>query len=529
MKMRRGVLFTLLLSVVMALGAFAPNPIVRPAAATSSVRFVDITARDGVVLKANVVATSAPGLRPAVVFVNSWGLNDAEYLAQAASLAGKGYVVLSYTTRGFWGSGGFIDTAGPKDIADVSTVVDWLIGNNAADPARIGLAGVSYGSGISLIAAGHEPRIKAVAAMSTWSDLVESLYGGSTRHGQAVGLLKFAAELTGRPGPELSRMLKLYFDNEEHEEVKRWARVRGAAHHLAAINENRPAILLANAYGDSLFGPNPLIDFYGRLTGPKRLELAPGDHAVAEATGLVGLPNTVWTSVHRWFDQHLAGVDTGIAGEAPVVVHPRGAAQAEGYADWSAMATRSERYRLGAMRWYDGTGSLGGNAGTGWDRKVWSGVDTVANGGIAILTNGWEALTGIPPIAWLPAVNRLNAAVWVSEPMATTGKIRGIPKMRMTLTPTAADGTVVCYLYDVDALGTGRLITHQPWSGGAANVASSIDVAFPATAYNVPAGHRLALIMDTEDPLYLDVNRLGHSVTFGSPGADPSWVEIPLR
>ena len=335
--------------------------------------------------------------------------------------------------------------------------------------------------------------------------------------------------MTGRPSPELRATLDRYFANRDAEDVIAWARPRGAASHLAGINQNQPAIMMANAYGDSLFGPNQLIDFYGRLTGPKRLELAPGDHAVAEATGLVGLPNAVWTNVYRWFDQYLAGVNTGIAAEPPVALEPRGAAGSEGYAAWSSVSTRSQRYPLGSMRWYDGTGPLGGNAGTGWDRKIWSGVDTVAGGGIAILTNGWEALTGIPPTAWLPAVNRLNAGVWVSDPLASTGQIRGIPKMRLTLTPTAADGTIVCYLYDVDGLGTGRLITHVPWTGGQAGADRTIDLKFPATAYNVPAGHRLALIMDTEDSLYLDTNRLGNAVTFGSPGADPSWIEVPLR
>src|SRR5215204_4191159 len=128
MKTQRVVLLMLVLSVVLAIGSYA-----QPAAAATSLRFMDITASDGVVLKANVVTPSATGKRPAIVFVNSWGLNDAEYLAQAHRLADKGYVVLSYTTRGFWGSGGTIDVAGPKDIADVSTVIDWLVANTSAD------------------------------------------------------------------------------------------------------------------------------------------------------------------------------------------------------------------------------------------------------------------------------------------------------------------------------------------------------------------------------------------------------------
>src|ERR1044071_1483589 len=111
-------------------------------AATTSLSLVDITAYDGAVLKANVIESTAPGRHPAVVFPSSWGLNDAEYIAQATAMAQAGYTVLSYTPRGWWFSGGEIDTAGPKDIRDAATVVDWLLAHTSADPARIGMGGV---------------------------------------------------------------------------------------------------------------------------------------------------------------------------------------------------------------------------------------------------------------------------------------------------------------------------------------------------------------------------------------------------
>src|SRR5439155_32373 len=73
------------------LAALATAPAV-PAHATAAPapRWVDIPARDGVVLKANVVEPATPGRHPAVVFISSWGLNDTEYLAEASTLAGRG-------------------------------------------------------------------------------------------------------------------------------------------------------------------------------------------------------------------------------------------------------------------------------------------------------------------------------------------------------------------------------------------------------------------------------------------------------
>ena len=144
------------------------RPPVPPASAPS-------TSRPATAPSSRPTSSNRPssGTHPAIVFVNSWGLNDAEYLAQATAFARAGYTVLSYTTRGFWGSGGQIDTAGPQDIADVSAVIDWLLAHTTADPAHIGVAGVSYGAGIGLIAsacrADASARWPPCPAGPTWS------------------------------------------------------------------------------------------------------------------------------------------------------------------------------------------------------------------------------------------------------------------------------------------------------------------------------------------------------------------------
>lgn len=494
--------------------------------ATTGFRFVDITAPDGVVLKANVVEPTSAGRHPAIVFVNSWGLNDLEYLAQADRLAQGGYTVLSYTTRGFWTSGGQIDTAGPRDIADSAAVIDWLIAHTTADPAHIGSAGVSYGAGISLIASAFDPRIRAVAAMSGWSDLVESLYGAQTRRPQAVALLQVAGQLLGHPSAELNAILSDYWANRNIDGIKAYARIRSAATYVNAINANRPAILLANAYGDSLFPPNQLVDFFGRLSTPKRLEFAAGDHAVVEATGLIGLDNHVWTSVRRWFDQYLGGVDTGIAAEAPVVLRTRPSGTVESYVDWAHVAAGTQRLGLGAVRLLDGTGPLGGTPATGWSRTAFATGDSGASAGVALLTNAWEALTGNPPAVYLPFVARDRAGVWTSTALPTTN-IRGIPALHLTIKPGQRDGTVIAYLYDLDAWGNGALIAHAPatWLGATPNAALGVDVTLPATAYTVPAGHRLALVVDMSDALYLDANPWGAAVTF----TGSSWLDLPVR
>jgi hypothetical protein len=495
------------------------------AASTTGFRFVDIGVGGGVILKANVIEPTTGGRHPAIVLPSSWGLNDLEYLAQAQKLAEGGYTVLSYTPRGWWQSGGEIDTAGPLDMADVSAVIDWTIANTTADAARLGMAGVSYGAGIALLASARDARIKVVAALSGWTDLVASLYGNDTRRLQSSALLGGAAQLLGHPSAELNSILSDFYAYRNVEGIKSFARIRSAATYLAAINANHPAILFANAYGDSIFPPNQLTDFFTAFTGPKRLELSPGDHAIPELTGLIGLDNQVWSSVRRWFDHFLLGVANGVDTENPVVLRSMTGGATESYPDWGALEGK-QRMGLGAVSFWTGTGNLGGAPATGWTRGTEIDPDTVAYGGVILLSNGLQALTGQTPTAWIPAVNRINAGVWIADTSNAVQRIRGSAAVRLRIKPESSNGTVIAYLYDVDGWGNGNLITQAPfsWRSGA-NVQHDIDIRLPAVSYDIPSGHRLALVVDGFDGYYLDDNDPFDTIVFSGP----SWVDVPLR
>ncbi|MFE7548482.1 CocE/NonD family hydrolase [Streptomyces gardneri] len=487
-------------------------------AAETGIRFVDIAGEGGTVLKANVVTPAgadASARLPLIVLPTSWAMPQIEYLAQAQKLADSGYVVVSYNSRGFWQSGGEIETAGPKDVADASKVIDWALANTPADADRVGMAGVSYGAGISLLAAAHDPRVKAVAALSGWADLIESIYSGRTQHLQAAALLGGAGYLTGRPGPELKEILGDFLSSnlDKEDEMIAWGRKRSPATYLDRINTNGAAIMLGNAWGDTIFPPNQYASFYEKLTGPKRLEFRPGDHATAEATGILGLPNDTWTNAHRWFDHHLKGVDNGIDREQPVQLKSRSTSGYEGYPDWKSVNANQRKFSLGDTE------------------HVWANVDSGANGGITLLTNLLDQFLRTPPTVSVPLLPRAFAGVWQSERYATPQRVRGTAKVHTTVTSTKESGTFVAYLYDVGPLGVGKLVSNAPYTfhGKAAGQPFGVDLELFSTAYDVPAGHRLALVVDTVDPLYIEHNPTGAQLTFSSPSADPSYVSVPLR
>ena len=156
----------------------------------------------------------------------------------------------------------------------------------------------------------------------------------------------------------------------------------------------------------------------------------------------------------------------------------------------------------------------------------------MANGGVALLTNGVEAITGEPISAWIPAVDRLNAAVWQSDWLASPQRVRGAPHLRLTVTPgSSGQTTVIAYLYDTDWAGTGSLVTHVAVTlrNAVAGQPYAVDVDFPATAYDVPSGHRLSLVIDTVDPLYADKAPAFSTVKLSSPSSSPSYVSLPLK
>jgi predicted acyl esterase len=480
---------------------------------------VTLVAHDGIHLAATVLDPTAPGPHPGLVLVPGYGTNDSLYTAQANKFAENGYVTLTYTPRGFWDSQGTIDVAGPDDVADASTAVDWLLANTDADPHRIGMAGLSYGAGISLLAAAHDSRVRAVAALSPWADLGRSLLPNNTWSQQAIGLLLALGGLTGRPGPDLTAATTA-FQRDDRSAVPVLSAQRSPAGQVDSLNANQPAVLLAAPWGDDMFPPEQLIDFFQRLNLPKQLRLVPGDHATPELGGLLGLPNETWDEAHAWLDHYLLGTPNGVDRQPAVQLRPTLGGPWQGFPSWAAMSTSREREFLGAT-------TMSPQVPPAWSDAVTAGFDTVADGGIIEFTAVLQQI-GVPHVAWIPAVARTNAMVWESAPGVQ--RLRGEPHMHLRVTCSAASTTVMAYLYDVAPDGVGTLLSWQPDTllHVVPSVAQDVDITLGPVVHDVPTGHHLALVVDTVDPLYRDATRPGSTVAFSATAADESYVDLPL-
>jgi pimeloyl-ACP methyl ester carboxylesterase len=471
---------------------------------------------------------------PLIVFISSWGMNKWEYVVPAGEYAARGYTVISYTARGFWESGGEIDMAGLKDQADLSRVLDWALAETHADPARIGLSGISYGGGLSLLGAAKDPRVRSVAAMSCWVDLAESFLGnGETIRKEAVRLLEALAEATGKPSAELEEVFDDYFSNSNLGFLYTYTYNSSALNFIDEINANGAAVFMANALGDSLFTPNQFPAFYDRLTGPKHLEFAPGDHAGPELPGLLGLPDQVWARAGEWNDYYLLRGQSGADAALPAIVfNTMNGDEVEGYASWKEVTTDYLAYQFGegeTLVAVDAAATKGMEGG-GRDMlaSIRAGRSANISGGVAYLSETVEAYTDQQREFPLGSIIRARGAVFVSPPVsAETVRFRGEPELELSFIPFDSDGTLVVYLLGVDEQDVGHLFTFSPWTykGLSTGREQTLSVQLTMTAYDLPAGYRLAVVLATHDTLYLDQNRFDAQIDFLSA----SLLRMPVN
>ncbi|MBS0661439.1 MAG: X-Pro dipeptidyl-peptidase [Verrucomicrobia bacterium] len=502
--------------------------------AGTSVRYQSIPSFDGTAISAVVLTPSGqgPGPFPLIVMPSSWGIQNLEYVGRGAVLASQGYVVISYTSRGFWESGGQIDIAGTATVRDVSSVIDWALANTPSRADAIGASGISYGAGTSLLAAERDPRIRAVAALSGWGDLVASLYPNQTPSQQAIALLVGLGLFTGRPGPELAALSQRVLVNDYQGAVDTFLPIAASRSPITAVNSlntNGTAVFLANAFGDGLFTPNQYVRFFNALTGPKQLMFAHGDHATVELPGALGLPNEVYTAVTRWFDFHLKRAANGVGGEPKVKLKSQNGTW-RSYADWNAVQNGRLTYSLTRPSGLVPTGGFTSAASTGWSYGVAAGVPSGADSGVVILSGLMQGL-GLPTTASIPLVNRLAGAVWTGPVSWSSQHLSGTPTVRFTLTPSRANASAMVYLYSVDLLGIGDLVTSKPVTlrNVTPGAAQTLTVDLEATSWDIGAGRYLALVIDTVDARFTMQSPLGATVSFSSPASAPAQLVVPLR
>ncbi|MFF9473729.1 CocE/NonD family hydrolase C-terminal non-catalytic domain-containing protein [Streptomyces roseolus] len=192
----------------------------------------------------------------------------------------------------------------------------------------------------------------------------------------------------------------------------------------------------------------------------------------------------------------------------------------------------SLRAAVFAAAYVNGEGGLA----TGWRRSFLAGVDTEATAMGEPLRTGQEEWNGDPRTYDTREIDRRHALAWTTGPLAAADggpvgrRVRGAPGLRLTVRSTTGTAGLVAHLFDVAEDDSARIVTLEPLNVHdlAPDRDTTVTWRLQAAAYDIPAGHRLMLVVDSKDPLYGDATVTWTRTEIGSPPGAASFLELPL-
>jgi putative CocE/NonD family hydrolase len=267
------------------------------------------------------------------------------------------------------------------------------------------------------------------------------------------------------------------------------------------------------------------VTFFEQLTGPKRLQLASGDHGGQETPGLLGQPSKVWNDATTWLDHYLRGTNNGIQAQPPVQLQDMTTGTWHTYPSFPKTPTTPDA--LVYLNEASGdAGSLAATPATGWTQQIELGAATVAmSPPIQFGIYPYRAVSGVH----LKDVAPSAGGTWSGPALAGQTTIDGQPSVHLSVASSATSTTLFAYLYDTDPSGSSGLITTAPYAmtNLTPGAPASISFDLKPISWTVPSGHHLSLVITTADPRYAAPAGAGQTVTFSSPAADPSALTIP--
>ncbi|MFB7834825.1 alpha/beta fold hydrolase [Streptomyces sp. NPDC056056] len=506
---------------------------------------------DGARVDTSYFTGDADGRRPAVLLGHGFGGSKDDVRAQAEQLARDGYAVLTWSARGFGASTGEIGLNDPDhEVEDARKLIDWLAArpevllDKPGDP-RVGVTGASYGGAISLLAAGHDSRVDAIAPQITYWNLSDALFPDGvfkklwagiffsagnqpgTPAGVAPGEVPPGQPTGGNPTPGRASGEKGSADKAPADKAPA---AEGAAGkpagcgrftpELCALYERVAVAGKPDAAARALLEARSPSAVGSRIKVPALLvqgqtdslfTLAQSD-AMARTLTANGAPVAVdWISgghdggdreterverrISTWFDRYLkkdTSVDTGPAFR---VSRTGGVDSTDGQA--TLRAATADRYP-GLTAGATGV-PLAGPAQTfanpaGAAPPAVSAVPGLG-GGVAGLSS-----LGVGLSLDFPGQHARFDAKPQDEPL----RITGTPTVRVKVTSTATDGSAVLFakVYDVGPDGRQQVLPAQlvaPVRVDGARAGRSVTLTLPAIDHEVEAGHRLRLVVAATD------------------------------
>ncbi|MFI9251591.1 alpha/beta fold hydrolase [Streptomyces sp. NPDC053069] len=456
-----------------------------------------MTTAAGVRIDTSYFVTPSAGRRPAVMLAHGFGGTKDDLRKQAEDLARDGYAVLTWSARGFGRSTGKIGLNDPKgEVADVSRLIDWLAKqpqvrlDKPGDP-RVGMAGGSYGGAVSLLAAGYDHRVDAIAPAITYWNLADALFPNGVFKKLWTGVFFNTGGGCARFEPALCRMYDRVAESGVPDAAAR--RLLGARSPSAVGSRIKVPTLLMQGQTDSLFtlAQSDAAERAIRANGaPVDVDWIAGGHDGGDMESGRGEAR-----VHAWFDRYLKGDETTGTGPAFRIT------------------------RTGGVNSTDGTAQLRGASATAYPGLRDHPRAVALTGGTQHIANpagasppGVSALPGLGGSGGLTQLSALGLGVSLdfpgqyakfdSAPLTRDLQITGTPTATVHLTSTRDDAVLFGKVYDVGPDGTQQVLPSQlvaPFRVTGAKAGRDVTLTLPAIDHEVQKGHRLRLVLASTD------------------------------
>ena len=241
-----------------------------------------------------------------------------------AHLMQKGYTYVMVDLRGFGGSTGCLDWAGPGEQADVKAAVEWAARQSWSN-GRVGMYGKSYDAVTGLIGVALHPKgLRAVVAQEPVYDLYRYLYMNRVRFENSLAtpaLYDGIAATPGTTGDTLAYNINSIDDTQKPGcPAQNYAAQQDPNHNSAywrerdLIRKSRGAktpLFLTQGFIENNTKPDGAYDYFNELGGPRRAWFGMWDHVRGndrDAHGRLAMGRRgFFNEVMRWFDRYVAG------------------------------------------------------------------------------------------------------------------------------------------------------------------------------------------------------------------------------
>ncbi len=245
------------------------------------------------------------------------------------------------------------------------------------------------------------------------------------------------------------------------------------------------------------------MNYFSKLKGPKVLDLNQGTHGTGEITGLFTLSNYTFKKLHNWFDYWLRdknneekisfnkiNIQTDIENKR------------ESFSLNNTNVISNLNLHLHPNIINNGKLKKIPYKGKNIIESFRTHYDTDASTGIPLLSALVDGNFKRAASIYLPDTAIFYGTKFLTPFLSSKLKIRGISSLKLYMTKEMEAIHLNAYLYDVDIFGRAKLITHGTFTRNGREVSQEVNFDLVATAYNIPRGNRIALVLDSKDNLY---------------------------